>query len=78
MCGVESSGSKSKHTDGMCAIEPLENDEAFEIIEGRELWHPVWKGSIDDKVNALFIKSIIQRIWRDENISALLSMCQQD
>jgi len=78
MCGVEMSGSKSKCTDEMCAVKPLEDDEAFEIIEGRELWHPMWKGSIDDKVNALFIKDIIQCIWQNENVSVLLSMCRQD
>jgi hypothetical protein len=78
MCGVEMSGNKSKRTDELCAVKPLEDDVAFEIVEGNEVWHPVWKGNIDDKVNALFIKNVIQRIWQNEKVSACLSMCGEE
>ena len=46
------SGNKSKCTDELCAVKPLKDDVAFEIVEGNEVWHPVWKGYINDKVNA--------------------------
>jgi hypothetical protein len=62
MCGVEMSGSKSKCTDELCAVKPLEDDKAFELVKEKEGWHPIWKGNIDDKVNTLFIKNVIQRI----------------
>ena len=78
MCGVEMSGNKSKRTDELCAVKPLEDEKAFEIVEGREVWHPVWKGNIDDKINALFVKNVIQRIWQNEKVSACLSMCGQE
>jgi hypothetical protein len=79
MCGMEMSGSKSKRTDELCAVKPLEDEEAFELLgdTGREVWHPVWKGNIDDKVNALFIKSVIQRIWQNEKVSVHFSMWEQ-
>ena len=41
MCSVEMSGNKSKHTNELCAVKPLEDKKAFEIIEGKEIWHPV-------------------------------------
>jgi len=59
MCGVEMSGNKSKCTNELCAVKPLKDDVVFEIVEGNEVWHPVWKGNIDDKINALFVKTII-------------------
>jgi hypothetical protein len=74
MCGVEMSGNKSKRTDELCAVKPLEDNVAFEIVEGNEVWHPMWKGYIDDKVNALFVKTVIQRIWQNEKVSTCLSM----
>jgi hypothetical protein len=78
MCGVEMSGNKSKRTNELCAVKPLKDDVAFEIVEGNEVWHPVWKGNIDDKINALFIKTVIQRIWQNEKVSACLSMCGEE
>ena len=59
MCGVEMFGNKSKCTDELCAIKPLKDNMAFKIVEGNEVWHSVWKGNIDNKINALFIKTII-------------------
>jgi hypothetical protein len=74
MCGVEMTGNKSKRTDELCAVQPLEDEEAFQIVDGKEVWHPVWKGNIDDKVNALFVKNVIQRIWQNEKVSMRLSV----
>jgi len=78
MCSVEMSGNKSKHTDELCTVKPLEDDVAFEIVESNEVWHPVWKGNINDKVNVLFIKNVIQHIWQNKKVSACLSMCGKE
>src|SRR5713101_5345064 len=78
MCGVEMSGSQSKHTEELCTAKPLKDDEAFEIVDGREIWHPVWKGNINNKINVLFIKNVIQHIWQNEKVSVCLSMCGQE
>jgi len=78
MCGVEMSGSKSKHTEELCTVKPLEDNEVFEIVGDREVWHPMWKGNIDDKINVLFVKNVIQCIWQNEKVSRHLSMCGQD
>lgn len=69
MCGVEGSGNRAKRTSGLCGVAPLENGAPFEIVEGREVWHPVWKGKIDDGVNAQFIKASADRIWENEEVS---------
>ena len=78
MCGVEMTGSKSKRTDELCAVKPLEDNATFKIVDSKEVWHPLWKGNIDDKVNALFVKNVVQRIWQNEQVSVSLSMCRQD
>jgi hypothetical protein len=75
---MEMTGSKSKHTDELCAVKPLEDDTVFEIVDGMEVWHPIWKGYINDKVNALFVKNVVQHIWQNEQVSTSLSMCRQD
>jgi len=69
MCGVEESGNKGKRTNDLCGVVPLESDAPFEIVEDREVWHPVWKGKIDDGVNAQFIKAAAERIWENEQVS---------
>ena len=62
MCGVEQSGSKGKRTGDLCGVAPLENGAAFETVDDREVWHPVWNGKIDDAVNGQFIKTAVERI----------------
>ena len=69
MCGVEESGSRGKRTNDLCGVAPLDNGAPFEVIEDREVWHPVWKGKIDDGVNAQFIKVAADHIWENEEVS---------
>lgn len=69
MCGVEMCGSKTEHSEELCAVHPLENGEAFERVDNKEVWHPVWAGRIDDKVNSQFVKAVVDHIWRDEEVS---------
>ena len=69
MCDVEESANKGKCTKDLCAVALLERDEPFEIVEGQEVWHPKWKGKIDEKVNAQFVKAAADRIWENEQVS---------
>jgi hypothetical protein len=69
LCGVEESGNKGKRTDDLCNVAPLETGAPFEIVEGKEIWHPLWDGNIDDEVNAQFIKAAADRIWENEKVS---------
>ena len=64
MCRVEESGSKGKRTGDLCGVALLETGAPFEAIEDKEVWHPVWKGKIDNTVNVQFIK-----IWEIEQVS---------
>ncbi|KAG2066278.1 hypothetical protein BDR04DRAFT_1121307 [Suillus decipiens] len=63
LCGIDSALSHRKHAELLCAIKPLENDEACREVDGNEIWHPNWMGKIDDDVNARFIKAIIDHTW---------------
>jgi hypothetical protein len=72
MCGVDETGNKGKCTNDLCGVEPLEGGAPFENVEEKKLWHPVWKGQIDDKVNALFIKTVAERIWNNEQVSSYI------
>jgi hypothetical protein len=69
MCGVEESGNKGKRTSVLCGVAPLRSGAPFEIVEGREIWHPIWEGKIDEGVNVQFIKAAIDRIWENEQVS---------
>ena len=69
MCGVEETGNKGKRTTDLCGVAPLETGVPFEIIEGREVWHPIWEGKIDDVINAQFIKAVVDRVCENENVS---------
>lgn len=77
MCGVEESACKVKHTNDLCTVALLEIGAPFEIIENREVWHPMWKEKIDNKVNTQFIKKATDRIWDNKQVSIyiFLSSC---
>lgn len=74
MCDVEMSGNKSQRTQELCAIKPLENGVAFETIDNREIWHPLWDARVDHSVNAQFLKAVVERIWDNEKVPKRLSM----
>jgi len=69
MCGVKMSSNKAKRTTQLCAVKLLDNDLAFEVVNGKESWHPHWKDKIDDEVNAQFIKVVINCIQQNEEVS---------
>ncbi|KAG1742876.1 hypothetical protein EDB19DRAFT_1966398 [Suillus lakei] len=50
----------------LCEVEPLETGEPFELCEQKQVWHPNWKGHIDDEINAVFIQEIAMRLWNNE------------
>ena len=69
MCRVEESGNKGKCTNDLCGVALLETGAPFEVVEDREVWHSMWKGKIDEGVNAQFIKAAANRIWENEQVS---------
>ena len=69
MCGVDISGNKAKCTEQLCAVKLLEDNLTFELVDGKETWHPCWKDKIDDEVNTQFIKAVINRIQQNEEVS---------
>jgi hypothetical protein len=71
MCRVDTSGNKAKRSAQICAVKPLKDDLAFEIVNGKEIWHPRWEGKIDDEVNAQFIRAVINHIQQNEEVSLL-------
>ena len=74
MCDVEMSGNKSQRTQELCAIKPLENSLAFETIDDREIWHPVWDARVDHSVNTQCLKTIVERVWENEKVPETLTM----
>ena len=59
LCGVEESGRKGKRTGDLCGVIPLDTGAPFEVVEEREVWHPNWRGKVDDTVNAQFLKAAV-------------------
>ena len=76
MCNVEMSGNKTQRTQELCAVKALENGAAFEVIDGREIWHPVWDARVDHSVNALFVRTVVDRIWNNEKVRYVVTYMQ--
>ena len=59
---MEESAQKGKRTNDLCGVIPLETGALFELVKKREVWHPNWKGKVDDTVNMKFIKAVVDCI----------------
>lgn len=59
----------------MCQGEELEGDKQGEGGDKQgeggdgKTWHPNWLGHVDEVVNAMFIKEIIDRVYNNEKVS---------
>ena len=69
MCGVQEIGKKGTCTNNLCGVARLDSGAPFEVINDREVWHPVWNGRIDDGINTQFIKAAAECIWKNEKVS---------
>jgi hypothetical protein len=65
---LEMGGNKTRRTQELCSVKPLENDAAFEVVDDKEVWHPVWDARVDHSVNAQFLKTVVERIWNNEKV----------
>ncbi len=63
---------QGKCTGELCVVALLETGTAYEIIEDREVWHPVWNGKINDAVNVQFIKALAEHIWENKQVSSYI------
>jgi hypothetical protein len=72
-CGVEMGNDKTKRTEGLCAVRPLENGEPFRVVDDKEIWHPNWRGEIKDPGNSKFLTAVVERVWQNEKVSAPIS-----
>ena len=51
--------------------EPLSSGDAFEIVEGVQIWRPRWGANINHKVNTLYIAAVTQQVWDNEMVLEL-------
>ncbi|KAG2338734.1 hypothetical protein BDR05DRAFT_893013, partial [Suillus weaverae] len=60
----------------LCGIDhkilPLENGEAYEMVNGVKEWRPRWAVKIDNKVNTLYIAEVIDCVWDNETVWNIL------
>ena len=70
-CGVESSSDKTKCIEDLCAVEPLSNGEAFEVVNDQDIWHPLWKKPVNHQVNGKFIIAVTDRVRENEEVRGL-------
>ena len=54
LCGVDKNDETGKRTEELLAIEPLQDGAGFHLEGDREIWHPAWRGNVNDKVNVQF------------------------
>ena len=73
LCDVEMGNDKTRRTKELCAVRPLEGGEPSRDIDGKEVWHPDWRGEVKDLGNSRFLAAIVERIWQNEKVSAQIS-----
>ncbi|KAG2059486.1 hypothetical protein BDR06DRAFT_967984 [Suillus hirtellus] len=77
LCGIESSMGRNKCTEALMKVKPLGDGHAYKMHQGDEgdkqgeegggkTWHLNWLGHIDEAVNAMFIKEIIDHVYNNE------------
>ncbi|KAG2053456.1 hypothetical protein BDR06DRAFT_972254 [Suillus hirtellus] len=66
LCHVNKTLKKSVHIKLLCEVEPLVTGKPYELCDQKQVWHPDWKGHVDDTVNAAYIQEIVMRLWDDE------------
>jgi hypothetical protein len=68
LCDIDPCLSKSKRIKLLGAVKPLANGEPHEAVSTKKVWHPNWLGNVDDDVNALYIKEIVNLVWENEQV----------
>jgi hypothetical protein len=71
---VEMGNNKTRHTKELCAIRLLEDEEPFRIVNGKEIWHPNWRGEVKDPRNSWFLAAVVEHIWQNEKVSIQISI----
>ncbi|KAG1886421.1 uncharacterized protein F5891DRAFT_1200778 [Suillus fuscotomentosus] len=66
LCDIDPCLSKSKRIKLLGAVKPLGNGEPHEAVSTKIVWHLNWLGNVDDDVNALYIKEIVNLVWENE------------
>lgn len=59
---------RADRTELLAKSLPLANGNAYEMVDGIQVWRPHWGGKIDDKVNSLYIAEVVQRVWDNETV----------
>ena len=68
MCDVEEHDDKNRRAQGLCAIKPLEDGSAFELVGNKEIWHPLWDDQVNHKVNMQFLQAVADRVYNNEKV----------
>ena len=68
MCDVEEHDDKNRRAKGLCAVEPLEDGAAFELVGDKEVWHPLWDNQVDHKINTQFLQTVADRVYDNEKV----------
>ncbi|KAG2745614.1 hypothetical protein P692DRAFT_20741239 [Suillus brevipes Sb2] len=66
LCGIDMKTARADRTELLAKNLPLANGDAYETVDGIQVWRPHWGGKIDDKVNSLYIAEVVQRVWDNE------------
>jgi hypothetical protein len=69
LCNVEMGNDKTRYTEELCSIKPLEDGEPLRIIDRKEVWFPNWRGEVKDLGNSQFLAAVVERIWQNEKVS---------
>jgi hypothetical protein len=68
MCGIDDNHHKTSRTRDLCAIKPLEDGTAFEVVDSKTIWHPIWNAQVNNPINAQFLASVVERVSENEKV----------
>ncbi|KAG2142987.1 hypothetical protein DEU56DRAFT_910924 [Suillus clintonianus] len=66
LCNIDLCLSKSKRIKLLGAVKPLGNGDPHKAVSSKIVWHLNWLGNVDDNVNTLYIKEIVNLVWENE------------
>ena len=69
LCGVDSDDAERYNK-----LKPLASGEAVEVVEERNVWHPIPGNRVDDPVNRKFIREVVDRVMDDEKVSISIQL----
>ncbi|OAX32890.1 hypothetical protein K503DRAFT_804837 [Rhizopogon vinicolor AM-OR11-026] len=67
LCGIDvKNTTRTKRIELLAKNDPLPSGDAFEMVNGVQIWRPRWGENIDDTMKMSYIAAVVQRSFRND------------